>query len=106
MTIDNLEKFYRERGFSRVMSPHGFRASFATLANKHHPNWFLPIELCLGHQVNTSVQKLYNRATEDWLIKERREIYKWWGEKLEKCIKDTHARREKEAKITEKSKPS
>ena len=96
MTVENLEKFFRQRGYRNKMTPHGFRSSFSTLCNKNHSEWFLPVELCLNHQPNTQIGGIYNRAGEDWLIKERRDIYKWWGSLLEKNLADTRARRARE----------
>lgn len=62
--------------------PHGFRASFATIANElraEHGYDNDIVQACLAHDIQNSVSKAYNHAT--YKI-QRANLMQWWGDKL------------------------
>ena len=66
------------------MTPHGFRGMASTLLNEHG---FPPdvIERQLAHVESNAVRAAYNQAE---YMEERRRMMNWWGDYLEKLMKD------------------
>lgn len=68
--------------YKSVVSPHGFRGTFATIANElraeHGFNNDI-VQACLAHETQNQVAKAYNHATYE---KERAKLLGWWGDKL------------------------
>lgn len=79
ITKEAIDKAYsRTLGLSGTHSPHGWRASFSTLA---HDAGFPhdAIELCLDHVHNSAVARAYDRGERR---AERVELARWWDEQL------------------------
>ncbi|WP_024790491.1 MULTISPECIES: tyrosine-type recombinase/integrase [unclassified Lebetimonas] len=76
-----LSKYYREY-LTKEHNPHGWRATFSTLAyenQKLHNISVEAIELQLNHKVGNKVTRAYMRSD---FLKERRKLLEWWEEFL------------------------
>ncbi len=79
ITPDGLEKFYRETLKLRDKhSPHGWRASFSTLAKDNHKDKDA-VNIALDHLHTGEVQGRYDRGDRRPL---RIELARWWDERL------------------------
>ncbi|MBR1417601.1 MAG: tyrosine-type recombinase/integrase [Synergistaceae bacterium] len=74
----------RALGFSKeVITPHGFRAMFSTIANEHGFNSDV-IERQLSHLDKNQVRAAYNRAE---YLSECVKIMQWWADYLDGLAK-------------------
>ena len=74
----------RVLGFGReLITPHGFRAMFSTIANEHGWNRDV-IERQLAHVEENAVRGAYNHAE---YLPERRRLMQWWGDWLDEIVK-------------------
>lgn len=81
---NTLRMLLRRGGISKdEFTPHGFRAMFSTIANDNNYSSEI-IELCLAHTVG-GVKGVYDRSHK---LEAKRELMQWWGDYLEKFIKD------------------
>lgn len=82
---DNTLRMLLRRGgiTNDEFTPHGFRAMFSTIANDNNYSSEI-IELCLAHVVG-GVKGVYDRSHK---LEAKRELMQWWGDYLEKFIKD------------------
>lgn len=71
-------------GYAKRHSPHGFRSSFSTMANRAGKNSDV-IEAQLAHMDADRTRAAYLRA--DWLD-ERRELMQWWANHIDELRKD------------------
>lgn len=70
----------RTLGFAKeVMSAHGFRSSFSTLANESGLWAYDAIERALAHQDASDVRRAYHRAD---YFEERRRLMQWWADEI------------------------
>ncbi len=80
MSENNVRVALRTMGFSKsVITPHGFRAMFSTIANEHGFNPDV-IERQLSHTERNQVRAAYNRAE---YLPERIKIMQWWADYLD-----------------------
>ncbi|MBZ7994947.1 tyrosine-type recombinase/integrase [Campylobacter canadensis] len=81
---NTLRIILRRGGITKdEFTPHGFRAMFSTIANDNNYSSEI-IELCLAHTVG-GVKGIYDRSHK---LEAKRELMQWWGDYLEKYIKD------------------
>ena len=74
----------RTLGFAKeVMSAHGFRSSFSTLANESGLWAYDAIERALAHQDASDVRRAYHRAD---YFEERRRLMQWWADEISAMI--------------------
>ncbi|XSG85673.1 MAG: tyrosine-type recombinase/integrase [Methylohalobius sp. ZOD2] len=66
-------------GYKGIATPHGFRATFSTIANESgfNADW---IEKALAHEERNQVRKAYHRAL---YVEERRKLMQWWADYLD-----------------------
>lgn len=67
---------------SSQITPHGFRGSFATIANELNQEHGFSndiIQACLAHEIQNKVFGAYNHAT---YSKQMAKLWQWWGDKL------------------------
>jgi integrase len=62
-------------------TPHGFRAMFATVANREGDFNLEIIDAQLSHKVGGTVSQAYNRSD---YIKKRKDLVQWWADWLDK----------------------
>ena len=83
MSENTLNKALRTMGFTKEeMTSHGFRATFATIANESglwNPD---AIERALAHVDKNAIRRVYARG-EYW--EERVRLAEWWANYLEEC---------------------
>jgi integrase len=71
----------RSMGFpSGVVSSHGFRSTFSTLANESGLWSYDAIERALAHQDGSDVRRAYHRAD---YFEERRRLMTWWADEID-----------------------
>ena len=69
---------------SKVIDMHGFRGTFATIANElYEEHGFAPhiIDSCLGHKQKDRIEAAYNHAV---FKTQKAKLLQWWGDKLGK----------------------
>ena len=77
-----LSDKYKKLGYKGIHSPHSWRSSFRTVAAekyKEHKFPFEVIEAHLHHKIGDKVTQAYLRTD---FLDERRELLKWWEDKL------------------------
>jgi integrase len=83
MSENTLNNALRKMGFTKEeMTSHGFRATFATIANESglwNPD---AIERAMAHVDKNAIRRVYARG-EYW--EERVELAEWWSSYLEEC---------------------
>jgi integrase len=80
MSDNAMSKALRDMGYKGKATPHGFRASFSTMAYESGKFNSEVIEKALAHEEKNKIKGAYNRA--EYLI-QRRELLQWWGNKLQ-----------------------
>jgi integrase len=76
---ESVEKAYRVTlGFADKHTPHGWRASFSTLARDHGFERDV-VELALDHVHDTEVARAYDRGSR---LQQRVRLMYWWAEEL------------------------
>lgn len=74
-----VNKMLVSLGFEKsAIRPHGFRGSFATIANNLDFKNDI-VQACLGHKIQNKVASAYNHAT---YKTQKKELWQWWGDKL------------------------
>lgn len=66
-------------GYQGRHVPHGWRASFSTVMNEHHPELRSAIDQALAHGAKDKVEAAYNRAQQ---LERRRWIFERWADLL------------------------
>lgn len=79
LSPNTLNVALKHLGYAKRHSPHGFRSTFSTMANRagYNPD---VIESQLAHLDADRVRAAYLRA--DWL-EERRELMQWWSDEVD-----------------------
>lgn len=88
MSDGTLSKALRENGFKDVITPHGFRATFSSLAyqNSHiHGLTHKAIEACLHHAENNNVAGAYNYQAN--YLEQMTILMSWWSNWLDSLKK-------------------
>lgn len=78
-TINSLIKSI---GYENIITPHGFRGTFPTIANDLRDEHGLAndiVQVCLAHQTQNKVASAYNHSDHK---KERAKLLGWWADKL------------------------
>lgn len=66
------------------ISPHDLRRALSHLANESEKFALIDIEMVLGHDVRTSLEKHYNNSTN--YLTRKREVLNWWSERVMSLI--------------------
>lgn len=66
------------------ISPHDLRRALSHLANESEKFPSIDVEMVLGHDVRTSIEKHYNNSTN--YLTRKREVLNWWSEKVMSLI--------------------
>lgn len=75
---EGVEKALHMMGYANRHTPHGWRASFSTLAKDHgHDNQV--VDLALDHIHDNEVARAYDRGER---LEKRIALMKWWGESI------------------------
>lgn len=80
---NTLSKALRENGFKNIITPHGFRATFSSLAyeNSHiHGLTHNVIEACLHHTESNKVAGSYNYHAN--YVQQMTLLMEWWANYL------------------------
>jgi len=80
MSDNALSKALRDMGYQGKATPHGFRASFSTMAHESGKFPSEVIEKALAHEEKNKIKRAYNRAE---YLTQRRHLLQWWGNKLQ-----------------------
>jgi len=80
MSDNAMSKALRDMGYRGKATPHGFRASFSTMANEKSGFPSEVIEKALAHEEKNKIKRAYNRAE---YLEQRRQLLKWWGNRLQ-----------------------
>ena len=80
MSDNALSKALRDMGYQGKATPHGFRASFSTMAHESGKFASEVIEKSLAHEEKNKIKGAYNRAE---YLTQRRQLLQWWGNKLQ-----------------------
>lgn len=80
MSDNAMSKALRDMGYKGKATPHGFRASFSTMAYESGEFQSEVIEKALAHEEKNKVKGAYNRAE---YLTQRRNLLQWWGDKLQ-----------------------
>lgn len=81
MSENSVRVALRSMGFGKdVITPHGFRAMFSTVANEH--GWDSDvIERQLSHSETNKIREAYNHAE---YLEQRIKLMQWWGDYLDR----------------------
>ena len=74
-----VEKALRTMGFANKQTPHGWRASFSTLAKDNGFDKQV-VDLALDHIHDNEIARAYDRGER---LTKRIELAKWWGDQLD-----------------------
>lgn len=80
MSDNAMSKALRDMGYRGKATPHGFRSSFSSMAHEKSGFPSEVIEKALAHEERNKIKGAYNRAE---YLKQRRQLMKWWGNKLQ-----------------------
>ncbi len=80
MSDNAMSKALRDMGYKGKATPHGFRASFSSMAYERSGFPSEVIEKSLAHEEKNKIKKAYNRAE---YLEQRRELMAWWGDRLQ-----------------------
>ncbi len=80
MSDNAMSKALRDMGYQGKATPHGFRASFSTMANESGKFPSEVIEKALAYEEKNKRRGAYNRAE---YLTQRRQLLQWWGSKLQ-----------------------
>ncbi len=80
MSDNAMSKALRDMGYGGKATPHGFRASFSTMANEKSGFPSEVIEKALAHEERNKIRGAYNRAE---YLEQRRRLMQWWGDRLQ-----------------------
>jgi len=79
MSDNAMSKALRDMGYKGKATPHGFRASFSSMAYEKSGFASEVIEKSLAHEEKNKIKRAYNRAE---YLEQRRQLMKWWGNRL------------------------
>ena len=79
MSDNAMSKALRDMGYRGIATPHGFRASFSSMAYEKSEFPSEVIEKALAHEEKNKIKRAYNRAE---YLQQRRQLMQWWGDKL------------------------
>ena len=80
MSDNAMSKALRDMGYLGKATPHGFRASFSSMAHERSGFASEVIEKSLAHEEKNKIKGAYNRAE---YLEQRRQLMQWWGDKLQ-----------------------
>ena len=80
MSDNAMNKALRDMGYKGKATPHGFRASFSSMAYRSNKFPSEVIEMALAHEEKNKIKGAYNRAE---YLEQRRQLLQWWGNKLQ-----------------------
>ena len=80
MSDNAMSKALRDMGYKGKATPHGFRASFSSMAHEKSGFPSEVIEKALAHVENNTIKKAYNRAE---YLEQRKQLMLWWGDRLQ-----------------------
>lgn len=80
MSDNTMSKAFRDMGYRGKATPHGFRASFSSIAHEQSGFPSEVIEKALAHEEKNKVKGAYNRAE---YLGQRRDLLQWWGNNLQ-----------------------
>lgn len=80
MSDNAMSKALRDMGYKGKATPHGFRASFSSMAYESSRFPSEVIEKALAHEEKNKIKGAYNRAE---YIEQRRELLQWWADCLD-----------------------
>lgn len=82
MSENTLNHALMKMGYKGVMTVHGFRSMFSTIAHEkidEHGYHSAIIEACLAHGEQNKVKAAYNRTSKMKYFKEKKALIEWWG---------------------------
>jgi len=79
MSDNAMSKALRDMGYRGIATPHGFRASFSSMAYEKSGFPGEVIEKALAHEEKNKIKRAYNRAE---YLEQRRQLMGWWGSTL------------------------
>jgi len=79
MSDNAMSKALRDMGYKGKATPHGFRASFSSMAYERSGFPSEVIEKALAHEEKNKIKGAYNRAE---YLEQRRQLMRWWGDRL------------------------
>jgi len=79
MSDNAMSKALRDMGYKGIATPHGFRASFSSMAYEKSGFPGEVIEKALAHEEKNKIKRAYNRAE---YLEQRRQLLGWWGNTL------------------------
>jgi len=79
MSDNAMSKALRDMGYKGKATPHGFRASFSSMAYEKSGFPSEVIEKALAHEEKNNIKRAYNRAE---YLEQRRQLMSWWGNTL------------------------
>lgn len=80
MSDNAMSKVFRDMGYQGKATPHGFRASFSSIAHEKSGFPSEVIEKALAHEEKNKIKGAYNRAE---YLGQRRDLLQWWGNQLQ-----------------------
>lgn len=80
MSDNAMSKALRDMAYGGKATPHGFRASFSSMAHEKSGFPSEVIEKALAHEEKNKIKGAYNRAE---YLEQRRQLMQWWGNKLQ-----------------------
>ncbi len=80
MSDNAMSKALRDMGYKGKATPHGFRASFSSMAYEKSGFPSEVIEKSLAHEEKNKIKRAYNRA--EYLM-QRKQLMQWWGNRLQ-----------------------
>ncbi len=83
MSDNAMSKALRDMGYRGKATPHGFRASFSSMAHEQSGFPSEVIEKALAHEEKNKIKGAYNRAE---YLEQRRELLQWWADILDELM--------------------
>ncbi len=80
MSDNAMSKALRDMGYKGKATPHGFRASFSSMAYEKSGFAGEVIEKALAHEEKNKIKRAYNRAE---YFEQRKQLMQWWGNRLQ-----------------------
>ncbi len=79
MSDNAMSKALRDMGYKGKATPHGFRASFSSMAYEKSGFAGEVIEKALAHEEKNKIKRAYNRAE---YLPQRKQLMQWWGNRV------------------------
>jgi len=80
MSDNAMSKALRDMGYKGKATPHGFRASFSSMAYEKSGFPSEVIEKALAHEEKNKIKRAYNRAE---YLEQRKQLMQWWANRLQ-----------------------